>query len=213
MKLHPTTPPTTKCVFVFITVHRLSWIWRGDRLLASPCLLYYFYRNVQWGRWFTYLHMYSYQSLFVVLPVYAQTARLSYVTVACCVAADPIFWLCWLTCLLRMTRSNVTAAVFKLGARFLDTFRQMLLNKDGQCCESWRDAELVVRAVCAVSNTTDEDRWVNPLCCSPYWHCRELLTNDTLTTFSSSFDCYDWRRPSPPPVLRRQQSVPLVSTV
>jgi len=22
-----------------------------DRLLAFPCLLYYFYRNVQWGRW------------------------------------------------------------------------------------------------------------------------------------------------------------------
>jgi len=35
---------------------------------------------------------------------------------------------------------------------------QTLLNKDRQCCESWRDAELGVRAVCAVGDTTDEDR-------------------------------------------------------
>jgi len=35
---------------------------------------------------------------------------------------------------------------------------QTLLSKDRQCCESWRDAELGVRAVCAVGDTTDEDR-------------------------------------------------------
>jgi len=52
----------------------------------------------------------------------------------------------------------VTAAVFKLGARFLNTLSQTLLNKDRQCCESWRHAELRVRAVCAVGDTTDEDR-------------------------------------------------------
>jgi len=41
----------------------------GDRLLTSPCLLHYFCHSVQWGRRFTYWHMYLYQSLFV--PVYA----------------------------------------------------------------------------------------------------------------------------------------------
>jgi len=95
-----------------------------------------------------------------------------------------------------MTRSHVTAAVFKQGARFLDTSSQTLLNKDWQCCESWRDAELGVRAVCAVGDTTDEDRWVDLLCCSPHRDAAEsCLTNDTLTTFSVSSDCYDdWRR-------------------
>jgi len=64
---------------------------------------------------------------------------------------------------------------------------QTLLSKDRQCCESWRDAELGVRAVCAVGATTDEDRWVDLLSCS--LHCdtaESCLTNDTLTTFSSS---------------------------
>jgi len=67
------------------------------------------------------------------------------------------------------------------------------------CCESWRNAELGVRAVCAVGDTTDEDRWVDLLCCSPHCDIAEsCLTNDTLTTFSSSSDCYDdWRRTSP----------------
>jgi len=74
-----------------------------------------------------------------------------------------------------------------------------MLNKDRQCCESWRDAELGVCAVCAVGATTDEDRWVDLLCCLPHCDTAEscLLTNDMLTTFSSSSDCYDdWRRPS-----------------
>jgi len=40
--------------------------------------------------------------------------------------------------------------------------------------------------------------WVNLLCCSPHCNTAEsCLANDTLTTFSSSSDCYDdWRRPS-----------------
>jgi len=59
----------------------------------------------------------------------------------------------------KVTRSHVTDGVFKLGARFLDTFSsQTLLNKDRQCCESWKAAELGVRAVCVVGDTTDEDR-------------------------------------------------------
>jgi len=58
----------------------------------------------------------------------------------------------------RITRSHVTTAVFKLRAS------QMLLNKNRQCCESWRDAELGVRTVCAVDHTTDEDR--ESICCA-----------------------------------------------
>jgi len=76
---------------------------------------------------------------------------------------------------------------------------QTLLNKYRQCCESCSNVELGVRAVCAVDDTTDEDRWVDLRCCSPHDDTAErCLTNDTLTTFSSSSDCYDdWRRPSP----------------
>jgi len=35
---------------------------------------------------------------------------------------------------------------------------QTLLNEDRQFCESWREEELAVHAVCAVGDTTDEDR-------------------------------------------------------
>jgi len=86
---------------------------------------------------------------------------------------------------------------------------QTLLNKDQQCCESWREVELRVQAVCAVSDTTDED-WVSLLCCLP--HCdftKGCLAND------------DWmwlRRLTLAitdhllPVLRHQQSVLSVSS-
>jgi len=71
-----------------------------------------------------------------------------------------------------MTRSHVTAAVFQTRARFCDTFTSDL-SEDRQCCESWRDAELGVCAVCAVDDTTGKDlvlvRWVDLLCYSP--HC------------------------------------------
>jgi len=63
------------------------------------------YSDVQWSRRFTYLHMYSYQSLFV--PVYAYSARRS------CVAV--VF-----TCLLPYDEKS---AVFKAGTRFFDTFQ------------------------------------------------------------------------------------------
>jgi len=56
-----------------------------------------------------------------------------------------------------MTRSHVTAAVFKIRHDFATLSSQTLLNKNRQCCESWRDAELGVHAVCAGSDTTDED--------------------------------------------------------
>jgi len=62
----------------------------------------------------------------------------------------------------------------------------MLLNKDRQCCESGRNAELGVRAVCAAGDTTDEDRCVDLLCCSPYCD-----TAENCLTFSSISDCYD----------------------
>jgi len=97
-----------------------------------------------------------------------------------------------------MTKCHVTTAVFKISRHFSS---QTLLNKDRQCYESWKDAELGARAVCAEGDRTDEDR--ESICCavlhSPHCDTAEsCLTNDTLTTFSSSSDCYDdWRRPSP----------------
>jgi len=54
------------------------------------------------------------------------------------------------------------------------------------------NAELGVRAVCAVGDTTNEDRLVNLLCCSSHCDTAEsCLMNDTLITFSLTSDCYD----------------------
>jgi len=126
----------------------------------------------------------------------------SCVAVACYAAADPVFRPCWLvfTCLLSYDEKSRDRRCVQTGGAISRHFSsQTLLNKDRQSCESWRDAELGVRAVCAVGDTTDEDRWVDLLSCSP--NCdtaKSCLMNDTLTTFSSSSDCYDdWRRPSP----------------
>jgi len=87
----------------------------------------------------------------------------------------------------RWLRSHVNATVTTLLC-------QTLLNKDRQC---W-DAELRVRAMCDVTDTTGEDlvpvRWVI-LLCSTAMSC---LTNNTLTASSSSSDCYDdWHQASP----------------
>jgi len=103
---------------------------------------------------------------------------------------------------------------FKLWRGFMTLSRQTLLSENRHCCESWKDAELGDSAVYAVmdrletrgeigsespSDTTGEvlvlDGWVVLLCFSPHRDttvsCR---TNDTLTTSSSSTDCYDdWR--------------------
>jgi len=145
--------------------------------------------------------MYSYQSL--IVPVYALAARHSCAHAARRVAAKPPSFTAVLTWfhLFATVWLQVTwlPLCFNLGRGFATLSRQILLNKDRQCCESWRDAELGVCAVCAVVDTTDEDRWVDLLCCLPHCDTAESsLTNDTLTTFSSSHDCYgDWRRPSP----------------
>jgi len=90
--------------------------------------------------------------------------------------------------------------VFKLRAWFLVTFQVRRCRiKIDSAVNLGKKAELGVRAVCAVGDTTDVDCWVDLLCCS--LHCdtaESCLTNDTLTTFSSSSGCYDdWRRPSP----------------
>jgi len=175
-----------------VLVHRRC----GDRLLVSPCLLYYFYHNVQWGCWFTYLQMYSYQSLFV--PVYEWAVRYSCIPVVCYDTADPVFQPCSPICY-RMTRSHVTASVFKLRARFYDTFQvRCCWIKIDSAVNLKRDAKLRVRAVCAVGDTTAKDHWVDLLCCLPHCDTAEsCLMNDMLTTFSSSSDCYDdWCWPS-----------------
>jgi len=79
--------------------------------------------------------------------------------------------------------------------------RQTMLSEDRQCCESQRDAELRDRAVCAVRDcleTHGAESFVL-LCFSPHRDTAiSCLTNDTLTTSSSSTDCYDdWRQASP----------------
>jgi len=96
--------------------------------------------------------------------------------------------------------------------------RLTFLGEDRHCCESWRDAELRVHAVCAMrdrletrgesgsespSDTTGEVlvlvRWVVLLFFSPHHDTAvSCLTNDTLTT-----DCYDdwWRQAWP--IVRR----------
>jgi len=111
--------------------------------------------------------------------------------------------ICWPSFLTMLTCLHLFAIVWwevmwLLMCSISQHFQQKLLNKDQQCCESRRDVELGVHAVCAVGDTTDEDRWVDLLCCSPHYVTAEsCLTNDTLPTFSSSSDCYDdWRRPS-----------------
>jgi len=164
----------------------------GDRLLTSPCLLTIFYRNVQRSCWFTYLHMHSYQSLFV--PVYVP--QLHCCTLLC--SRWPSVQL--LTCLLAYDKkSRDFCCVQSRGAISWHFSSQTLLNKDRQCCESWKNAKLGVCAVYAVGDTTDEEGWVDLMCCSPHCDTAEsCLTNDTLTTLSSSSDCYDdWCRPSP----------------
>jgi len=66
---------------------------------------------------------------------------------------------------------TVTAAVFKLGARFLDTFLQVRRYwiKIDSAVNLGETPSSGFRAVCPVGDTTEEDRWVDLLCCSP--HC------------------------------------------
>jgi len=96
-----------------------------------------------------------------------------------------------------MVRSHVIAVVWRevmwllpcsnSGCDFSTLSSQMLLNKDRQCWESWRDAELGVLVVCGVGDTTGEDHWVDLLCYSPHCDTAEnCVMNDMLTTFSLS---------------------------
>jgi len=168
-------------------------------VIGLPLLTVLFYRNVQ------LIYIFAY----VFVPVLDCTCRSllrrrsSFPAVLICFHLFTTIW----------REATWPLLCLYWGCDFSTLSGQTLLNKDRQCCESWRDAELGVYAVCAVSDTTDEDRWVDLLCCSPHCDTAEsCLTNDALTTFSLGSDCYDdWCRPSPT-VLRRQQSVPSVSS-
>jgi len=134
--------------------------------------------------------------------LYLHTHRLHAAVVACCDAADLVFPPCRpvFTCLLPCDEESRDRRCDQTGGTISRRFSSpTLLNKDRQCCESWREVELGVHAVYAVGETTDENRWVDLLCCSPHCDTAEsCLTNDTLTTFSLSSDFYDdWRQPSP----------------
>jgi len=80
------------------------------------CLLHYFYHNIQWGRWFTYLHMYSCQLAYCL---YLCAHALHATAARHWPAADPVSDLVSPFCC-RVTVGDVTAAVFKLRARFLN---------------------------------------------------------------------------------------------
>jgi len=84
----------------------------------------------------------------------------------------------------RVTVSHVTDAVFKLGARFLNTFE-----------------------------VTDENHGVDLLCCSPHCEIAEsCLTNDTRTHSVRVLTATTTDTDRLLPVIRRKQSVPSVSS-
>jgi len=98
--------------------------------------------------------------------------------------------------------------------------RQTLWSEDLQYCESWRDAELVDRAVCTMNKVFEWDLWWEwelAIECYDWWNtdpkprsCSTFslvsivtrpcncLTSDTLITFNSSTSWYDcWHQASP----------------
>jgi len=121
------------------------------------------------------------------------------------------------TCLLPYDQKSRDRFGFENDRANSSLSRQTSLSEDRQCCESWRDAELGVCAVCAVRDrleTRGEREWVTewydwrspgacPLSRSTVFSPRRdtavsCLTNDTSTTSSSSTDRYDdWRQASP----------------
>jgi len=99
----------------------------------------------------------------------------------------------------RMTSIHVTIAVFKLKARFFDTFkvRRCWIKIDSAVNLGETPSSEFVQCVLWVIRLT---KTVESICCavrhSVTLAAESCLTNDTLTTFSSSSDCYDdWRRP------------------
>jgi len=106
---------------------------------------------------------------------------------------DPVCQPCWpvFTCL--SCEKSCDRRCVQTGGTISGYFSsQTLLNKDRRCCESWRR-----RARSWCSECCGWYDWQRPLS-RPADTAESRLMKDTLTTFSSSFDCYDdWRRPSP----------------
>jgi len=141
--------------------------------------------------------MYSCQSLLV--PVYAYAASRSYAALACrwpsfsslCSLVSPVYC--------RMTKSHLTATLFKVGAQFLDTFQVRRCWIKINSAVNLREKPSVEFVQCVL--------WVillmktiESICSAvcPTVTLPSCLTNNTLTTFSLSSDCYDdWHRPSP----------------
>jgi len=162
--------------------------------------------------------MCSYQSLFV--PVYIRIGCSLQLRCRSLLRrrwpTDTAFRPCWLvfTCLLRYEKSRERRYVQTGGMISRHFSTETLLNTDRQCCESWTDAELGVRSVCA-------DDWRRPLSRSAglfatLWHWREL--SDEPYAHHNQVEFWLLRRLTPavtdrsPPVLRRQQSVSSVSS-
>jgi len=130
--------------------------------------------------------------------------------------ADLVFRPCWpaFTCLLPYDeKSRDRRCVQTWGAISRHFSSQTLLNKDRQCCESW------ARSSCTVCCGWYD--WWRPLSRSAVlfatlWHCRELSDERYAHHIQFEFWVLQQLTPvvtdRPKTVLRRQQSVPLVST-
>jgi len=175
-----------------LITHIQKKICCGDRLLPSPCLLYYFivmFSEV--GDLDICICIRTSHCLYLCTHRLRAAAALPWLAAtqfSGCVDLFYLFATVWREVTWPLLCSN-------WGRDFSTLSSQTLLKKRSTVLWSWRDAELGVRSVCAVGDTTDEDRWVDLLCCSPHCDTAEsCLTNNTLTTFSSSSDCYnDWR--------------------
>jgi len=78
---------------------------------------------------------------------------------------------------------HVTAAVPNSAREFYSLLGQTLLVKGRQCCELWREVELGVHAVWAVSYTTDNDVSRSAVLFATQRHCRELSVHRSQCNF------------------------------
>jgi len=178
---------------------------------SSRCLLYYFYHNIPGGRWFTYVHIIRASHC-----LYACAARRGCEAFA---GRRPSFrpgFTCLLPC---DCRSRDRRRVQTGGAISGHFSSQTLLNEDRQCSVLWILERRRARSSCSVCCGWYD--WRRPLSRSAVlfatlWHCREL--SDERYTHHIQFEFWLLRRLTPvvtdrpPPVLRRQQFVPSVSS-
>jgi len=97
-----------------------------------------------------------------------------------------------------MTKSHVTAAVFKRRAWFLNTVqvRHCWIKIDSAVNLGEKPSSVFMQCVLWVIRLTKIVSW-SAVLFTTLWHAESCMTNNTLTTFSSSSRYYDdWCRPS-----------------